>query len=84
MAAKEDVNKIATIPGQIEIAPVRAAGAVLTAKDLNTKLGTDVEGTSFKLSATPELKVGTNSTLGDMFTKNAYRAWNLNPQKRNR
>ena len=80
MAAKEDVNKIATIPGQIEIAPVRAAGAVLTAKDLNTKLGTDVEGTSFKLSATPELKVGTNSTLGDMFTKNAYRAWNLNPQ----
>ena len=39
MAAKEDVNKIATIPGQIEIAPVRAAGAVLTAKDLNTKLG---------------------------------------------
>ena len=76
MAAKEDVNKIATIPGQIEIAPFRANGAVLTAKDLNTKLGTDIEGESFKLSATPELKVGTNSTLGNKFTDNTYRAWN--------
>ncbi|WP_337813685.1 DUF6383 domain-containing protein [Parabacteroides johnsonii] len=44
---------------------------------MNTKLGTDPEGKSFKLSSTPELKVGTNgnSTLGNIFTDNTLRAW---------
>ena len=37
---------------------------------MNTKIGTDPEGQSFKLSATPELKIGTNSSLGNIFTKN--------------
>ena len=40
-------------------------------------MGTDPEGKSFKLSSTPELKVGTNgnSTLGNIFTDNTLRAW---------
>ena len=50
----------------------------LTAKDLNTKLGTDPEGDSFKLGATPELKVGDNSVLGNVFADKTFRAWNGN------
>jgi len=66
--------------GLLEIVPASAAGFPLSAKDLNTKLGTDPEGKSFKLSSTPELKVGTegNSTLGNIFTDNTLRAWDGN------
>ena len=61
----------------LRVAPAYAGGVTLSAKDLNTKLGTDPEGKSFKLSSTPELKVGTNgnSTLGNIFTDNTLRAW---------
>ena len=61
----------------LRLAPITAGAVTLSAKDLNTKLGTDPDGKSFKLSATPELKVGTdgNSTLGNIFTNNTLRAW---------
>ncbi len=75
-AHKESISN--STSGLLKIVPATAAGYTLTAKDLNTKLGTDPEGKSFKLSATPELKVGTdgNSTLGNIFTDNTLRAWN--------
>ena len=64
---------------QLRLAPVTPGELNLSAQALNTKFGTDIEGTSFQLSATPELKVGANgnSTLGNIFTKNTYRAWYL-------
>ena len=75
-AAKAHANDLASIGGQLTLAPYSAAAYVLSAKELNTKIGTDPEGQSFKLSATPELKIGTNSSLGNIFTKNTLRAWN--------
>ena len=60
----------------LQIVPASAAGFPLSAKDLNTKLGSDPDGKSFKLSATPELTEA-NSTLGNIFTKNTYRAWDV-------
>ena len=50
---------------------------------MNSKLATDPEGKSFKLSAIPELKIGTNSSLGNIFTKNTLRAWNLSTNDQN-
>ena len=67
----------ATISDALTIAPYVAKEAVLTAKDLNTKLGLDPEGKSFILSANPELKIGENSTLGNIFTANTFRAWDV-------
>ena len=54
---------------QLRLAPVTPGELNLSAQALNTKFGTDIEGTSFQLSATPELKVGANgnSTLGNIF-----------------
>ena len=74
-AAKESATKYAT-SANLSIAPATAAAYTLTAKDLNTKLGLDPEGKSFNLSANPELKIGENSTLGNIFTANTFRAWN--------
>ena len=65
--------------GTLKLVPASAGEYILSAQDLNTKLGTDPEGKSFKLSATPELKVGTNSSLGNIFTKNTLRAWEVDP-----
>ena len=62
----------------LRLAPITAGAVTLTAKDLNTKLGTDPEGDSFKLGATPELKVGDNSVLGNVFADKTFRAWNGN------
>ena len=79
-AAKELATKWSSSSNLIEVKPVEAAAYALTAEDLNTKLGTDPEGTSFKLSADPELtdKLGEEyySTLGNMFTDSTFRAWN--------
>ena len=77
-ALKEEATKISGVSNKISIAPATAAKYTLTAKDLNTKFGTDPEGDSFQLSATPELKVGENSTLGNKFTATTFRAWNGN------
>ena len=74
-AAKESATKYAA-SANLSIAPATAAAYTLTAKDLNTKLGLDPEGKSFNLSANPELKIGENSTLGNVFTANTFRAWN--------
>ena len=74
-AAKESATKYVTF-ANLSIAPATAAAYTLTAKDLNTKLGLDPEGKSFNLSANPELKIGENSTLGNIFTANTFRAWN--------
>ena len=74
-AAKESATKYVT-SANLSIAPATAAAYKLTAKDLNTKLGLDPEGKSFNLSANPELKIGENSTLGNIFTANTFRAWN--------
>ncbi len=73
-ATTSKINAAATI----QVAPATAAAYTLTAKDLNTKFGTDPEGDSFQLSATPELKVGENSALGNKFTATTFRAWNGN------
>ena len=62
----------------LRLAPITAGAVTLSAKDLNTKLGTDPEGDSFKLGATPELKVGDNSVLGNVFADKTFRAWNGN------
>ena len=72
----QKAHATATISNALSIAPYEANGAILTAKDLNTKLGLDPEGKSFNLSANPELKIGENSTLGNIFTANTFRAWN--------
>ena len=74
----QKAHAAATVSNALTIAPYVAKEAVLTAKDLNTKLGLDPEGTSFNLSANPELKIGENSTLGNIFTANTLRAWNGN------
>ena len=79
-AKKEHVSKVST---SLHFAPYRVPGHALSSKELNTKLGTDPEGKSFKLSATPELKIGTNSSLGNIFTKNTLRAWNLSTNDQN-
>ena len=75
-AAKAHKEQLPSM-GLLQFVPASAAGYSLTAKELNTKLGTDPDGKSFKLSATPELKVGAdgNSTLGNVFTDNTLRAW---------
>ena len=61
----------------LRLAPLTANAVTLTAKDLNTKLNTEPTGDSFKLTATPELKIGENSTLGNEFTKYTFRAWDI-------
>lgn len=61
----------------LRLAPITAGAVTLSAKDLNTKLATDPEGDSFKLGSTPELKKGVNSTLGNQFTDNTFRAWDI-------
>ena len=79
-AQKEHVSKVSTY---LHFAPYRVPGHALSAKELNSKLATDPEGKSFKLSAIPELKIGTNSSLGNIFTKNTLRAWNLSTNDQN-
>ena len=78
-AAKSHVDQVPTTA--LTLWPGTAQPFVLEAKDLNTKLGEDPEGDSFQLTADPELsdKLGEDyySTLGNIFTKNTYRAWNL-------
>lgn len=63
---------------QLRLAPVTPGSMVLSAKALNTMMGSDMNSTSFKLGATPELKVGENSALGNIFAETTFRAWNGN------
>ena len=63
---------------QLRLAPVTPGSMVLSAKALNTMMGSDMNSTSFKLGATPELKVGENSELGNVFAETTFRAWNGN------
>ena len=70
---KEHASK-ATTTGNLKIAPATAGSVVLTAKDLNTWLGSDPNGTSFKLNS--DKTTSENSQLGNVFREYTFRAWN--------
>ena len=61
---------------QLRVAPVTPAEMTLSAKSLNTLMGTDLNSTSFKLSANKT--VSDNAKYGNVFLSNTFKAVTFN------
>lgn len=80
--ASEDVYLVKTTASRdkwegrhLRLAPITAGAVTLSAYDLNTKMLTDLNSTSFKLSS--DKTTSENSKLGNVFRDKTFRAWNM-------